>query len=554
MRRIAAVPGALAVGLVLPALALSSLPAVSAPAEAGTGTSTVTGRVATVVGERHAGPDRTRLETTYRQVLITRDGVLRLPEGDRWAEDSRVTVEVAGSGDRQRVTDVVDEEAAPAQPSAAAFTGTRQVYVAIVSPKGRSKDYNTNTTQSVTSLVDQASSYWSSQTGGKVSFQVAQVLPKYVSAYACNPEKMWNEAIGKFGDTEVQGTGKHLLLVTPDGSDVQDGCYYGWAYIGTSLDFTRNRAQVSASNPSLYAHELGHNIGLEHSNGLRCKGTQDGRYASDRFQGCTANEYDDLLDVMGYSGRTYGEGSLNGAHIDDLGLQPTHVETVGADSARDAVLRPLSATGSAPRVVKVVDRAAGAYFVEYRTATGRDEVADRNQFRPQLGVRITRENPRTYYDRGSLIVDPTPSALRRTDYNRALPVGGVFRSASNRVTVRLVGQGTDSATVRVITSSTSLVPTQATITGPRSVRKGAYAKLSTTVTDGTGTATSYWKVKLQVRNTDGRWVTLRNDRTGIRGSASTKVQVKRTSSYRWVTAASNNQPKRISPKRTVRIG
>src|SRR5450631_3141858 len=150
---------------------------------------------------------------------------------------------------------------------------------------------------------------------------------------------MWAEALARMPDAD--GPGKHLILVAPDQAETH-GCFYGLATI-EAIDAEGNEVFVAGLDPSLLAHELGHNLGLYHSNSLECGGAQDMPMVNLTFPGCRATAYDDLFDVMGYFGPGYGEGSLNAVHLDGMNLLPNAVLKIPANSSMTTVrITPLS--------------------------------------------------------------------------------------------------------------------------------------------------------------------------------------------------------------------
>jgi len=178
-------------------------------------------------------------------------------------------------------------------------------------------------------------------------------------------------------------------------------------------------------------HELGHNLGLGHSSSARCPSTQDMPTAGG--VGCSTKEYDDPFDVMGNWGLGGRDGNLNAAHLDAMNLLPNAVHkiapTPGVTTTR---LTPLSGpltTGTTDRALKMTDPNGNSYFVEYRTNSGRDALTGRRAITPTWGVRVLRDNP-LFDDKGvrypgSFVLDASPSTST-SDYNRVIPVGGVF--------------------------------------------------------------------------------------------------------------------------------
>lgn len=320
--------------------------------------------------------------------------------------------------------------AASSYPAALTATGTRNVYVALVIPKGGRAD-RSMTDAKVRKSVAAASAYWSQQTGGKVTLKVAQRTGWYRSAFTCSDVYgMWSEAQRRMPkSTKAMSS---LLVVTPTASSDSPGCPYGFATVGHGSD--PGSAYVTELAPTLVTHELGHNLGLNHAGALTCGTKADGAYARGWPATCRLQEYDDLFDVMGFSGPGFGEGNLNGPHVHALGLDHRAVLTV--TRSMNVSLNPLSRIGTR-RVLRIVERGGAVYFVEWRTASGRDAVASRSEWTPQLGVRILRPDPREKSSTGSLELDATPGGSG-APYARSLPKGRTFVSATGRTRVTFV--------------------------------------------------------------------------------------------------------------------
>jgi hypothetical protein len=384
-------------------------------------------------GQRGAEPVRTFLQVGRRLLPLAVGSLPAARDGDL----VRVTLFPDTGGDRRvRSATMVRGVAA-----ANSMTGRHDVYVAIVRPRDVASD-KALTTVSAAAAVRRAASYWRGQTGGKVRFRLVEVKAPYVSAHRCSDgvARLWAEAMERV-DVPA-GSGNHLVVFAPRGA-ARKGCYYGLGTIGatggTGLTFVTETAQ------SLVAHELGHNLGLQHAGALHCKGAQDSRYRRGRWpSACRKEEYGDLLDVMGYSGRYFGEGSLNAANLDGLGMLPLAVRKIGSPGRYRVKIKPLSASPNSRRAIRIVERSGQTYYVEYRTNTGRDKAARHNRFRPALGVRVLRVNPQSG---GALVLDPTPS--RGNDYANSLARGRRFTSASGQLTIKVIRVSAKGATLEI---------------------------------------------------------------------------------------------------------
>jgi hypothetical protein len=434
-----------------------------------------------------------------------------------------------------------------------AVSVTQQVYVALVVPNGLQADPAV-TAAAATDMVNKASAYWSSQTGGQVKFAVAKVLPAYTSAYACgdNTYSMWNEADQMMPDS--YGPDKHLLLVAPAGAD-GDGCDYGLGTIG-AVHTHGSAVFVSDLNQSLFAHELGHNLGLNHSNSLRCTSLSDVTLVNDAFAGCQQNAYDDIFDVMGYSGATFGEGNLNAVHLDGMGLLPTAVRKISADTGvTTARIAPLS-SATASRALKITDPNGVDYYVEYRTDSGLDHMAAANPLHPSWGVRVLREDPAEAAMSGSYELDATPTALDSVDdYNRSVPVGRTLTSASKKVSIKVVSQDSTGATLMVTDGArppAPAVPAKVSISAPTHGLYGSSITATAKVVDPYGNAKANWNVTLQrLQKGTTTWTSVATVKSGSTGTASYRFANNLSSSYRWATVAATGAPTKYSTPAAV---
>lgn len=529
MKRTAFLAAAITVALSVP----MALPSTATA----TGADTVSGTVVEIVRE---APDQSRGVDQRDLVLATTGGFVPLnDDGVRLTPGERVTVEIARHGDAVRVLDVVASSADKVTARAGAEVD-REVYVGIVAPAGYTVDDNTNTVASVQQYLDKASAYWSSQTAGTIHFSFGGTVPEYVSEYRCGDTvKMWDEAVGRFSDAgiDVTGVGKYLLLVGPTGSSEDDDCDYGLGTLG-ALDAAWNATFVSDVSQSLFAHELGHNLGLSHANALRCNGVQDGVWDGSSFgSGCSRWRYEDLLDVMGYSGETYGEGNLNAAHLDDLNLDPTAIRPVTGPAT--VTVPPLSSTTAAGRGLKVTDANGVTYYVEYRTATGRDAVANVNPYLPSTGVLLYREDPGAYRDHGSYHLDATPHRSDDFDYDRALRPGATFTSAAGTLTITTLRQNADGAVVEILGGATTTepeLPAAITLTGPGTARRNGTVTLTATVLTETKAPVPNREVTFQ-HKIGGSWESIVAAVTGKNGVARATVRLRQSTTFRVATTA-----------------
>jgi hypothetical protein len=505
----------------------------------------ITGTVQTVIREQPPGQP-TNTDDTLKVVRVgTR--LIPLTEGSLPTTKDGATVSVTIAPSTDGTKRVLSASTISASVAAAISPTPQHVFVALVVPLGLAADASI-TVASARAMVAKVSGYWSSQTGGQVSFGTAQVLA-YHSAYRCGSTYgMWDEALAKM--PAASGQGNHLVLVAPGGAD-NHGCDYGLSTIG-AVEATGNEVFVSGLDQSLLAHELGHNLGLYHANSLRCNGTQDLPRVGLLFPGCQANAYDDLFDVMGYSGTNTGEGSLNAVHLEGMHLLPHAVREIPANSGvTTARITPLSTTTD-NRTLKITDPGGANYFVEYRTSSGRDAVAGRNPWHPSWGVRVLRDDPNAPPSAGSYELDATPTSLGISDYNRSIPVGGTFTVASKKLTIKLNEEDASGATLTVADWAAPIVPFRTTLSIPTKAWVGAAITAATRVSDLHGRAAANWMVTLQkMHRGTSTWKSVKSLRTTSTGTASYRFADGVSGYYRWMTSPATGAPSTFSPSVAV---
>ncbi len=361
--------------------------------------------------------------------------------------------------------------------STAYTPGDHQLTVAIVTPAGAS---GTPPTESqVRTQVSQVSSYWSEQSRGGVTFSVASVSQPFRASASCaSPFGLWQEAAQRTGFRE--GANKHLVVVVPRGATAA-GCSYGLGSLGAGVN-TGGVALVADTAWPVLAHELGHNLGLQHANHLSCAKVSDASLTALGASSCAVKEYGDPWDVMAASPPNNG-GSLSTPQAHRIGLLRGDeiVEVTSGSTTVD--LRPVAAlTGT--RMVKVTDPKTGQkYYVEYRTRAGRDYLL----YAPMTdGVRVLRESSGTGA-LSTLSLDASPTGSD-SDYARGVPAGGTFTTYGGGVTVSVAAAGASSARVTVSVGASPTTPTPAPTTAPTPVAQepAPFADALTDVTTTTG--------------------------------------------------------------------
>ncbi len=319
---------------------------------------------------------------------------------------------------------------------AAAARAPHRVYVAVVGNSGASVDSDAT----IQARVDGGTRWWSEESG--TSFGTASTV-RYDSALDAtqrcgfaNPWTLWSEAGRRFPDGTFDQPGNHLLVV------VDDTCNgVGVGTVGRGMDDGGSSTQKESASifTATFAHEVGHNLGLNHAN-LESLDGQGG-------------EYWDLYSPMGLaigSSQSLDPPALDSEYRAQLGLLYTgEVEVVGSGTS---VTRTLAARGSSTglRGMEVRSPDGTSHWVEYRSGGGRDA---RSYYRlePNASVSGTRKYPRgvtvstrTTGSTGSTLLRPRADG---TVAHGSRQAGQTYTAGD--VSVRVDSVGAESAVVTV---------------------------------------------------------------------------------------------------------
>jgi len=372
-----------------------------------------------------------------------------------------------------------------ADPVSSFTPATRHLFVAIVTPKDWPTP-NAVTQAQIQTQVDAASSYWSTVSAGAVTLDVARITASYPSAFNCgdNPLSMFSEAATKTGFNYDPNTSVVVELPTGISQDPASGCSYGRGTIGANVN-AFGALYVSDNVFPVLAHELGHNMSLQHADTLECPSASDSAYGDSSGwtgSGCREASYGDGDDVMSASARTFAP-FLSSPQSLRAGLIPESARTVISSDGTTSVTLNALGTLTGIRAAEIVDPTNGVtYYVEYRVAAAPDTA---NVYGDAVGVRVLRLNP---VDGTTVLLDPTPTGTS-SDVDATLRVGGIFTSYSGAIRVTTVSTTATAATVSISSSvadpTGQTAPAVLITSRPTALTASAGATFSFTGTDST---------------------------------------------------------------------
>jgi hypothetical protein len=350
-------------------------------------------------------------------------------------------------------------------------TVTQKIYAVAVTPSNVAGS-SAATSQSLANIqtaVDSASSFWSSQSGGKITFSLVGKTTWYKSTTPCNGDTdgntsiLWDEAANaaysQLGYRDSANS--HLVLFFPSGTNC--GGALGIGSIGESVNSGGRLWTIgSTSTPDEYStlhHELGHNLSYGHADYADC-GTSPAPGLSGS-NGCGVTEYGDITDTMGFSFSGKSGGAISSPNAIRSGIWDTTAYKVAPMGTTTSYTLASVSDHAGLRAVVVEDSQGYDYFVEYRNASNEDaQFASIACASPSYcnstynGVRIMRLSNNGYYKgyRGdhSIVIGHTASGVKQTEYAQ----GETF--TTNGMTISVTNTSASSATVSVTRPTVSL--------------------------------------------------------------------------------------------------
>lgn len=201
----------------------------------------------------------------------------------------------------------------------------------------------------------------------------------------------------------------------------------------------------------LFAHELGHELGVDHASFLDCGS------ASITSQDCAKVEYGNPYSIMGV---TTSAGHMDAVHKYLIGwLDASNILTADADGSY--VIEPIEINSPGAKVLKIPrgPNNSNSFFVEYRQPIGFDAqfpISNSNVFSGALlysssgGVR-------------SMLIDAISPA---DSNNAALPLGAVFTDPLTGITLQTTALSPTALTIKANLAGNDFTSPNVSITSP----------------------------------------------------------------------------------------
>jgi hypothetical protein len=283
-----------------------------------------------------------------------------------------------------------------------------------------------------------------------LSGEVAGTFTVPFSNQVCNNAKAVADAVNAqaaAAGVAVQNYSRYIYLTTKDACKTEGSA---------TVSGLPSRTLINGVRPArVFAHELGHNFGLDHSGALNCDG---GSLAGQ----CQSVDYGDSYDTMG----NYDMGYFNSFQKERLGWMSAAVAPKVTLASQDGVytIGAYEQNNGLPIAVKIprgVDPATGKmrwFYIEYRQSLNHDSFLAARSYNTYRGdvtegvvVRLATEGDA----RSSKVLHMKPNSYFKQSFGMndwadpAMPIGDSFTDPESGVTFSLLSANGNSADISV---------------------------------------------------------------------------------------------------------
>ncbi|WP_224367812.1 RICIN domain-containing protein [Hyalangium versicolor] len=242
----------------------------------------------------------------------------------------------------------------------------------------------------------------------------------------------------------------HVGFVIPTNSGFTD-CACGLAWVGqppASGNSFGNASLYTCTDANAFAHEMGHGFGLGHASTARC-GTGVA-YLRSPYSSCSPDEYGNRFNTMGG-----GLGHMNAFQKSAmLWLDKCNNVRATRDATYDLV--PIQSASNGIQSLQIptgdtVDNKPLHYWVEYRNpalATFNAGPSGAPETSTGVHIDVAQDFRSGSGNRNPLLLDLAPN-YPNTHRDPRLTAGRTFQDPDGRVSITVVSQTSDKATVRV---------------------------------------------------------------------------------------------------------
>ena len=384
--------------------------------------------------------DFDKKESKYIYILDTIDGKsynLHFIESPPELDSGSLVIAKGIVSDSELVVEDVDVivPASISIPPLSRTLGNKKVLVMMVKLEGdhsNDADGIPITADRIAASMDTVNLYYQEASFYQISF-LTDIVGWYTVKPCTGPGGCSFDTYGKSADEIAKANGmdldnyNHILYVFPD--DVRDG---------SAVMFGRKARVHGTVKPDIIAHEIGHNLGLDHANTLICKNV-----AIDFFSKCKMKEYGDPFEIMGMRFNNYML-HINAPHKINLGWIPfTRIQKVTTNGVYE--ITPLELNLGEVQALEISKPdTRNNYYISFRQQIGFDQNLP-TSVTEGVSIHIDDMFPNRRF---TFYLDPTPGDGDIT--NAVLTDGSSFYDQNNEITITQLSHGVNYATVSVM--------------------------------------------------------------------------------------------------------